>query len=51
MKVKNLVTGKVEEYHTSYGERLVEQGRAVPVPEGKRGARAEEKPAGRARKE
>lgn len=35
MKVKIIKTGKVEEYEGSYAMRLIEQGKALPVPDGK----------------
>lgn len=40
MKIKILATGKVEEKDAAYAVRMIEQGRAVPVKEPEKTAKA-----------
>ena len=45
MKVKIIATGRVEAFDDGYAARLLEQGRALPVPAEKPAARREAEPA------
>ena len=47
MKVKIIKTGEIESYNDSFAARLIEQGKAVPVAEGKAEKKAADKPAGK----